>query len=71
MPGAVFFLSASITSIGLILCIVVTCMLKGRKMTDLKEYIESPEELESKAVYPNIPPPSYQEAMGYGRVSSF
>ena len=46
-------------------------MLKGRKMTDLKEYIETPEELEAKAVYPNIPPPSYHEAMGYGRVSSF
>ena len=71
VPGAVFFLSASLTSIGGILCIVVTCMLKGRKMTDLKEYIETPEELEAKAVYPNIPPPSYHEAMGYGRVSSF
>ena len=46
-------------------------MLKGRPMTDLKENIETPEELDSMAVYPKIPPPPYQEAMGYGRVSSF
>ena len=40
-------------------------------MTDLKEYIETAVELEAKAVYPNIPPQSYHEAMDYGRVSSF
>ena len=42
-------------------------------MTDLAENIETQEELEqrNKAVYPDIPPPSYNEAVGYGWVSSF
>ena len=70
-PGAVFFLSAAITFVGLVLCVVVTCLLKGKKMTDLTEYIETQEELEerNKKVYPNIHPPTYHEAMGYGLTS--
>ena len=67
IPGMIFFVSAGITAIGITITVLVTVLLMGRKMTDLTQYIDTPEE-QSKVVYPDIPPPPYHMVAG---LSSF
>ena len=68
VPGTIFFVSAGITTTAIVLNLTVNFLLKGSKMTDLTQYIDTPEDTNKAGIIPGIAPPPYHTVAG---ISSF